>query len=606
MPRAKYFANAMRIMLAIKTIFAKITLPHPGYHTMPKLQLYISKSLRGYKRLVNFNPSEEVSRHIAERRDVLGLLDYDTSHIHLFYLLSYLEEGTLLSVMRTIPDGPGDHLEASIFIPSGIDAGDCLANVVATTAAKISNPGVSADDLNELRALFSSDYPVAEEIPVSLPSEGPGYALFRLGGDNGPSLADLLGNIYQPAFAAYRGVVLCDAADTDVTTTIPDISRPQLQSTVVLPPPAPSPEGFVPHLQHHLFDRPYVVAAGEPLTIVWRRAGFEPVSNEITPDTENAQTVTADTSGSRKAISPGSFYITPQGSRQLLEDYTVTVNGREITGQTLFTYTELLNARVEITAPGYYPYTGNFDLASTTQALVQMRELRKIYRFELPVKASEQASPIRFEIHTRRPMEASPVEGYAIAGGTPAEGAKADNYLVYVGGKGRNAIRLAGICSAVALLIGFFAGWMAFHVDTGENAEEVVAKVATQTQTPEKKKSKDAPKETKDASTAKPAAKVAEAVKYLDSNSYWEQSEMEKIPALKGLFDDMNNYRFDRIVSYWKPLLKDSRNFRRIASAAKGAPEKRDPRTGVHAPTYNTRPGDTRIQWIGYANWIDP
>ena len=80
---------------------------------------------------------------------------------------------------------------------------------------------------------------------------------------------------------------------------------------------------------------------------------------------------------------------------------------------------------------------------------------------------------------------------------------------------------------------------------------------------------------------------------------------MEAIPGLEGLYDDINNYNFDRILTYWAPLLEGSANFRTVAKAVAGAPGKRDPHTGEHNPTYITA-GDDAIRWRSYTYWVDP
>jgi hypothetical protein len=54
------------------------------------------------------------------------------------------------------------------------------------------------------------------------------------------------------------------------------------------------------------------------------------------------------------------------------------------------------------------------DLASTTQALIQMQERRKVYQFEMPLKSSEYGAPIKFEIRSKRELAGSPIDGYEI------------------------------------------------------------------------------------------------------------------------------------------------------------------------------------------------
>ena len=75
-------------------------------------------------------------------------------------------------------------------------------------------------------------------------------------------------------------------------------------------------------------------------------------------------------------------------------------------------------------------------------------------------------------------------------------------------------------------------------------------------------------------------ADLASAVAYLDANSVWKKEDMESNAVLVGLFDDMNNYRMERLKNHWAEVLKDSKNFAAVAKAARMGAGKRDPRTG--------------------------
>ena len=79
---------------------------------------------------------------------------------------------------------------------------------------------------------------------------------------------------------------------------------------------------------------------------------------------------------------------------------------------------------------------------------------------------------------------------------------------------------------------------------------------------------------------------------------------MDKLPGLQGLFDDLNNYRIDRIISHWGPKLDKSRNFKAIVKAAEGGRYK--PKAKALAGTTHNKAGDTVINWRGYTYRIDP
>ena len=107
---------------------------------------------------------------------------------------------------------------------------------------------------------------------------------------------------------------------------------------------------------------------------------------------------------------------------------------------------------------------------------------------------------------------------------------------------------------------------------------------------------------------AKPSQpQPSEATAYLDNNRIWRLDDMEKIEGLRGLFDDLNNYRFEEITGKWADSLGASKNFAKVVKAAeKSVSKKVDPRRHAdHSPAYN-REGDTGIGWLGYTFWIDP
>ncbi|MDE6486669.1 MAG: hypothetical protein K2L76_04080, partial [Muribaculaceae bacterium] len=253
---------------------------------MNKLQLYIAKSLRGYKSLVNFNPAEDVRRHIADLRQALEAIDYDPLEKNIFYLLSYIEEGYLLSILRTIPVEPLDHLAATVFIPLRMAiTPDELHDIIRAITRKMSAPGMSADDVAELRRLFAREYPLrpADEAPAIVASApAAGYARCLYGGTTGRTLASYLGkHIYQPAWLPYSGILLLDA-DLGLGGPAPDLTGAPLATTVPLLPPEPTKEGFEPHIYGPPVPRPYAAPRGGPVALTWRRQGFEPRVSTVT------------------------------------------------------------------------------------------------------------------------------------------------------------------------------------------------------------------------------------------------------------------------------------------------------------------------------------
>lgn len=200
---------------------------------MNLLQLYIAKSLRGYKSLVSFNATDEVARHVVDVRRALAAVHYDPAEKIIVYLVSYIPEGTLLTILRTIPSEPLDHLAATVFVPavSAITARE-LDHVVREVTRKISAPAMKGEDVARLRELFAKEYPDRPQAPVLRASAaGADYAVELYGGDTGVELIDFLGdNLYDARRTALAGTLLVDAE------LLPE-TEPEPQ-----PQPAPEPE----------------------------------------------------------------------------------------------------------------------------------------------------------------------------------------------------------------------------------------------------------------------------------------------------------------------------------------------------------------------------
>lgn len=584
---------------------------------MARVQLYVSKTRRGFKNLVNINPSDDVVRHIHDMSPALEILRFNGAQSQV-YVVSYLTEGVLLSIVQPVSGEGHDNYCATFYIPENIkidiDRVYNLIDAASSLIAPCADP--SPESLSPLRHLLNEEYPESDIVALHYPSVGHNYAYVRYG-SNAPALDDYMKEkLYQHSFSSYAGIVFIDTSKgVEGLKHARDLTPERVQHIVCIMPPPKTSSGFTPMIGRRPFESPLLAAEGYKLNIEWRRGGFEPIYQEFIVPKGGGAPAVPDTQGARRVISPSTFYVSEQGSRRQIDEYIIKVNGVEISGPKAFTFSDLKNAQVEIEAPGYFPFSGAFDLASTTQALVQMRVLHKTYRFDLPLITPEPAEPVRIYIKTIKPLTRCPIDGYAVTGHGMTEGTGAANHLVYVGGRSRNLYIYIIVIAITSLLCGILIGWMAFSVNDADEhrATPVVVVPQEQVVNPE---SQAVVEEASAESEAELPAESAElpaddidytaAAEYLSGNKNWSRAEMEAIPALRGLFDDMNNYRFARISEYWQPLLGGrSAAFDAVAKAAAGAATKRDPRTGKHAPVY-TPDSDSRINWRAYTYWIDP
>ena len=579
---------------------------------MNKIQLYITKSTRTFKSMVNINPEEDVRAVVTDVRSYLEKIDYDAAEKNIFYLLKSTAGGTFVTVLRTIPDAPGDHLAAWIFIPSGLDipSGD-VVEIVKYTTRKVAAQGLDADDLAELRAIFAKEYLPLDDAPAIVPcrSSDDEFAVRFYGDSAGTPLADLVAARYQLAYTPFAAVILVDDS-LGITSQAPDLTHEPIENMVAVLPPDANADGFVPTIFGEPFTRPFYAPEGATVDIVWTKNGFDDITEAFKVEKAGDRPGPVATCTSKKAISAASFEITALATRQSLDGQcSITVNGCEITGTRYFTLPELASAMVTVACDGFYTYSARIDLASSTRALIQLRERHKIYNFEISAKSSDIAGMISFQINSKNPLTESPIDGYVVADDIQ-EGTTRTNHLVYHPDLGHRPLIERAIYAAGGLAVGLLLGWLVFG---GSGAADIVeiGVAADSTSVVEAPASADAPAGSQPvaATDVQPAAApvantLDDAVRYLDTNRTWTRAEMEQFPDLRGLYNDMNVIDRHKIVETWGPKLKESRTFQSIVEHARMSYRKKA-RIKGNRNTFNA-PDDEKIAVQSYLNTIDP
>ena len=445
---------------------------------MAKLQLYIHKSLRGYKNLASFNPQPEVRSRIHDYRAAVESVTYDTSKPHTFYLLTYLDEGFILSILTTLAgEEAGDHVAATVFFSAGlkISAPELAALYAVLSTPQVKSGRLSAEILEQLREFFDKDYIIDPEAPHRLPSGGSEYAYSYYGGDN-PSLEEYaVARFYQPVFSDYAGVLLIKKSEDGPRGKNPeaDLTLRAIKPTTSMRPPAATPEGFRPYIYHRPFVKKLIVPAGEPVKITWKHNGFETVVQTVlTEENKECRPEAADTSQARKTITHTNFYVTEEGSNLGISDFSLKINGKENDTPGSFTYRELVGAKVEITSAGYHPYSATLDLTGTAQAFIQLKKQLHTYRFELPLQAAQGHESVRIYLNTRKPMHGSPVEGYDIAADHLSE--SKTNHLYYIGVRYRRTLLVGLLAAVAAFILGLLAGMLIFRQDKPAPAPVII------------------------------------------------------------------------------------------------------------------------------------
>ena len=575
---------------------------------MNKIQLYITKSTRTFKSMVNINPEEDVRAAVTDVRTYLEKVDYDAAEKNIFYLLKSTASGTFVTVLRTIPTDLGDHLAAWIFFPSTLDvSAEDAVEIVKYTTKKVAAQGLNADDLAELRGIFSKEYTPVDDAPAIVPcrSADDEFAVRFYGDNAGTSLAELVSSRYQLAYTPFSAVILIDDS-LGITSAAPDLTHEPIENMVTVFPPDANADGFAPTIFGEPFTRPFYAPEGADIDIVWTKNGFDDITEGFKVEKTGDRPGPVATSTSKKAISAASFEITALATRQSLDGQcSITVNGCEINGTRYFTLPELASAMVTVACDGFYTYSARIDLASSTRALIQLRERHKVYNFEISAKSSDIAGMISFQINTKNPLTESPIDGYVVAD-EMQEGTTRTNHLVYHPDLGHRPLIERAIYAAGGVIVGLLLGWLIFGGKGSSDTVEtgVVADSTAVTETVDNTATPAGPQPAAAAAPQPAATSLDDAVRYLDTNRTWTRTEMEQFPDLRGLYNDMNVIDRHKIVETWGPKLKESRTFQSIVEHAKMSYRKKA-RIKGNRNTFNA-PDDEKIAVQSYLNTIDP
>ena len=205
----------------------------------------------------------------------------------------------------------------------------------------------------------------------------------------------------------------------------------------------------------------------------------------------------------------------------------------------------------------------------------------------LPLKNDEGYYPIK--ISGNRKLKNSPVKGYVTEGGYVTRNDK--NYLRFKPLSRKFWITCL-ICSIIVLLLGVCGGYALNDFIGGKADNQEVSKLTKENadlknriKELEKRNYNYAPKGSESNSDEK---SVDAAISYIDHNNVWNRTEMEKHEPLKGLWDAMNERRFDDILAY-DNILGKSAIFKELVAAI--TKNRHKPFSG----NFNTNPNDFDI-----------
>lgn len=583
---------------------------------MNKLGFAIKLASQGAGNAIECNKGQWINK-VVDIREYLKLFNGLQGTDNIVTFMSFDEGGCFLTQLRAISGRVGDFLSGWIYIPNTIDvSGEDVMNTYNYVRNILSQSNLS--DLKEdIESFFSKEYPSKEVAAQYVASKGQLYGVRFLGHY---TLKEIVGeHRYQPYYSDYKAVFLLNKEE-EVTITkeaansFRNLTDKDIVKTSILVPPANASlqtlgRGTKIHtIDGSDFNQPLLVNVGSKVPLILSRIGFENMKLEVNVTSERQD---VDLSNVKitwmKKISASMFTVRNRKQEKIDKDVRISVNGTNITFQEILVSEEdCRQALVKVSAPDFEVFEQRRSLLIDD---LDITLSRKVKQAQTVVELSNGSyGEMTIESKYLPSKYESPLKGYCF------EEDPQDNKVLRLSIGFVWKQRLWGFCAALIvgiLLIALtaFDAWTDTHqfkfglppweeISTTQQDNSDDSTLVDSTQNQNENQGESEQNSSEDAS-------LDAAIKYLDNNSTWTRSEMEKFPDLQGLFDDMNTFNFSKLLNDWQGKLSNSKQFKKVfESASKTNRNDWNPKQGSHNPTYN-KSDDEQIRLTNYINWLD-
>ena len=505
-----------------------------------KLGLKIVKSYAGFSEGFGVNENPAWIKSVRDTRDdckyVIGLdEDCDTSVI----MYSATRVGEFYTIVSKIAGRHTDFISAWIYCPLDIEiSGEEMSRIVDATRQEILANEVNQDKLGRI---FSKEYPQVCIPKACTSTEGTQYAVRYYGADTFyGSLSELLGsNMAQPENRRYKGIFLIDnKSSLKANADCINISKTILKESFILEAPKEC-LGYTPYYNEKPFTSPIRLTKGDKISVVWKKEGFKDVPTETIVDSPETKVTAVTEADERVIIRLDDFEIRNEGERIDKENLTIRVGNIEINSHqnAAIHVSHLANSEVSVRGEGFKPFRENVDLRNKP-VLIKLKTDSYIYECRIPLELEEGVkAECTAKIESNRRFEHTPIKGYHSRQGFYYNDGTIDLY--YEEPKNNKKIAfISGLAFIAGLIIGLSTVYYFAHKKM-DNLQGQIQKAQTEQQAKaEEAKQKEMSKKTSNA-----------AVDYLKGHTKWVKSEMEEYECLKGLWDEINNLEYDKILS---------------------------------------------------------
>lgn len=590
---------------------------------MNKLGIAIKITVDGAGEPIVLNDGEW-TRHIADVRPLLNKVCGLNEDSQVIRILSFTDEGCLLTSARLIAGRSGDNIAAWIYIPSDMEiSGKEVRYVMDIAEQAILAPTL---DTIELEKICQQSYHFCDNA-FSKASNGEKLA-FRIYDDN--SIEDILGpNRYQNYYENYKYIFLFDSMGT-LSLTNPseadDLSNERNKVVSLLIPP--TTEALKRHFGFNVllrlsdgtpFNHPVYLNKGNSISLMLVREYFRPISfNYVKPNNGSKELFPLESIDISKInwqlpLLLSDFNVEDENGNPILSEEHLTIKVNNIILKPDITCWideyHAKEASVIITSKShrYQPKKVTKDI--TKKPIKVVLPYLRDYKSTTIITQNGEVGKIEYCEKDGSKKGESPIKDYYF---------KTNGNLVYESHKPW-LYRLQGVLATVAVVLLYMFITMIFPSENKKQQSTTKTPPSQISDSQNLPSAGTASTEQTDKNTqivqneSTPTETIdndvnyshEQAIYYLDNNPSWKRNEMEQYPTLQGLFDDMNQYKLEALMGKWKLELEASEQFKKVAeTAVKNRRKGWNPATGQHRPFFN-KPGDETIVVRNYVYWLD-
>lgn len=517
----------------------------------------------------SINKEDNWARYTEDvRTPIKELANFDGTE-RVAYLAKFLgKDGYLICVIKARPEGsgrPNDNTASWIHVPAFVDiTSSTICSILKDVEVAIS--GEKGIDKQQLDSLFSQEYNTKDVLYSAVATiasrNDSTYAVRYYNGDF--KLYELLGSaIAQKEYGNYKGIIFIDEQQ-GITHTSQKVLNFEPKKICQYAPP-PQMDGFTPCFplqdKYQSFNKAIETPEGGQVTIYWVKNGYAVIKKSFVAKEEPVCPNSA-------LISPNEYKIIVRRDHFHIYDPNsipvknpdISIDGMPMTGDSMEILESSYNegVRLLIRVKGLADYRNDKEKLSKNMQIIMGHHFYH-YDFEIPLQGEEEKlGYASFSIETRHKLKHCPIQGYETEDLSLCESNRGVNQLI-VNDNWKIKVKyfLYGIASVIVagiLYTGcralenyeFQLGWPPFkEIQKNDNAEtdDTNTDGNTQGNMPTKEYGDD---------------NLASAIMYLDNNAAWNKDSLNNFEATRGLFEDLNEFKYQRILDCYNNQLNQS------------------------------------------------